>query len=140
MRSNKPKQRITIREMDVLKILFSAKTPLIATEILKRNDDLNMNTVQSVLRSLLQKQFIEVDNVVYSGTVLSRSYRPTELSIANIMESIYETIALAKNFMPAVEIYTTILDNEKDVNVLDALQIILCEKRRLTQQETPKSE
>ena len=39
--------------------------------------DLTINTVQAVLRKLLKYQLVEVADIVYSGTVLSRSYRPT---------------------------------------------------------------
>ena len=38
--------------------------------------DLTINTVQAVLRNLLKYKYIEVADIVYSGTVLTRSYRP----------------------------------------------------------------
>ena len=59
-----------------MKILWSSDKPLIASEILKRNDSLNINTVQACLRALVNKQFIKVADIVYSGTVLTRSYTP----------------------------------------------------------------
>ncbi len=37
---------------------------------------MNINTVQSCLKVLLKENLIEVADIVYSGTVLSRSYRP----------------------------------------------------------------
>lgn len=76
-----PKQQnnlpLTNREVDILNILWNADKPLIASEIVKFDDTLTINTVQSVLKKLMNKKLIEVSDIVYSGTVLCRSYKPT---------------------------------------------------------------
>lgn len=61
--------------MDILNVLWSSKSPLIAWDISKIGNDLSINTVQATLRSLLNKNLIEVADIVYSGTILTRSYR-----------------------------------------------------------------
>ena len=66
---------LTKRQEDVMNILWDAKKPIIASEIVKTGTDLNINTVQAALRSLIKKNYIEVAEIVYSGTVLTRSYR-----------------------------------------------------------------
>lgn len=66
---------LTKRQEDVMNILWDAKEPIIASEIVKTGTDLNINTVQAALRSLIKKNYIEVAEIVYSGTVLTRSYR-----------------------------------------------------------------
>ena len=66
----------TRREQDVLEVLWNGEKPMTASEIVGANPDLTMNTVQAVLRKLLGQKIIEVADIVYSGTVLSRSYRP----------------------------------------------------------------
>lgn len=69
---------LTGRERDILTILWNAEKGLIASEIVKCGDeDLTINTVQAVLKKLLKRNLIQVDQIVYSGTVLSRSYKPT---------------------------------------------------------------
>ena len=45
-----------------------------ASEIVAANPAQNKNTVQPVLRKLLKKELVQVADIVYSGTVLSRSY------------------------------------------------------------------
>ena len=69
--------KLTSREVDIMNILWASEKPLIASEIADSRPDLTVNTVQAVLRKLLKYQLIEVADIVYSGTVLSRSYRPT---------------------------------------------------------------
>lgn len=79
-RTNNKETKLTGREMDILNILWQAEHPLVASEIAKWDDTLTINTVQATLRKLLKKELVEVADIVYSGTVLSRSYRPTEAS------------------------------------------------------------
>ena len=65
-----------MKELDVMKVLWDAEGPMITSDIYKENEHLNNNTVQAAVRSLLKKEYIRVADVVYSGTVLSRSYEP----------------------------------------------------------------
>ncbi len=64
------------RELDVMNVLWGAGKPLIASDIPERDKRLSINTVQAVLKKLLQRGFIKVDKIVHSGTVLTRSYSP----------------------------------------------------------------
>lgn len=72
---NKP-PKITEREKDVMSVLWHAGQALTASTIAEKGDGLSINTVQAVLRSLMGKKYIEVADIVYSGTVLTRSYKP----------------------------------------------------------------
>ena len=53
-----PKQKkvLTDREMDILNILWSSESPLIASEIANSDPSLTINTIQVVLRNLLKKK------------------------------------------------------------------------------------
>lgn len=70
------KKRFTKKELEILKTLWNSAAPMIASEIAKANNALNLNTVHACLRSLSDKGAIKVDDIVYSGTVLTRSYVP----------------------------------------------------------------
>ena len=70
------KKKLSKQQLEVMKILWNSDTPLIASEIEKKHESLNINTVQACLRALIKAEAIEVADIVYSGTVLSRSYRP----------------------------------------------------------------
>ena len=76
MPKKQPFQKITNRELEIMQLLWHADHPLIASEIATLKPDLTINTVQAVLRNLLKYKYIEVADIVYSGTVLTRSYRP----------------------------------------------------------------
>lgn len=64
------------REKDIMVILWKSPTPLKASEICKIDPSLTINTVQSVLTKLLQKELIKVEKIEYSGTVLARCFAP----------------------------------------------------------------
>ena len=66
--------KLTRRDLDILSVLWDSEKPLTASEIVAANPALNKNTVQPVLRKLLKNELVQVADIVYSGTVLSRSY------------------------------------------------------------------
>lgn len=76
MPKKQPFKQITNRELDVLNILWNSDKPLIASEIVAMKPELTINTVQAVLRKLLKQGYIGIADIVYSGTVLTRSYKP----------------------------------------------------------------
>ena len=45
--------KLTGREMDIMNILWNSQKPLIASEIAEYRSDLTINTVQAVIRKLL---------------------------------------------------------------------------------------
>lgn len=76
-----------------MNVLWAQGKPLIASEIPEKQPELSINTAQSVLKNLLRRGFIEVAEIVQSGTVLSRSYAPVitpeEYAVKYIKSEIY---------------------------------------------------
>lgn len=108
---------ITQREIDILNILWNSNESLTASQIVNSRPDLTTNTVQAVLRKLLKNSFIKIDKIVYSGTVLSRSYCPAisqEAFMANQfriqMQNINEKMGIS-DFVAAF------LDEETDTSI-----------------------
>lgn len=69
--------KLTNREYDILKILWTSEDALTASGISEQGDGISINTIQATLKKLLKRDLIHVDQIVYSGTVLSRAYRPS---------------------------------------------------------------
>lgn len=68
------------RELEILNILWGSDRALTSMDIVEAGKGLSQSTVQTVLRKLLKEGIVSVEGVVHSGNVLSRTYRPTELS------------------------------------------------------------
>lgn len=129
------KEKVTVRELDVLNILWSSGKPMVASEIVKQKSDLNINTVQAVLRSLLRKKYVEVVDIVYSGTVLSRSYQATDFSRTELVDHFASQFIGMARYMPVPELFASLLDKEDDENVLSELETMINERKRAIEKE-----
>ena len=85
---------LNVREMDVLAILWNNDEALTATDIVGKKRGLTQSTVTAVLHKLLTGKMVEVTGTTHSGKVLSRTYRPTELSIKVIREELLTSYEL----------------------------------------------
>lgn len=119
------KKRITKKQLEIMKILWSSDKPLIASEILKRNDSLNINTVQACLRALVNKQFIKVADIVYSGTVLTRSYTPLVSREDFLETACQDIIGKAK----VSSLIASLIDTETNLNELEELEKLIEQKK-----------
>lgn len=70
-----PIEKLSNREQDVMTVFWKENRSMTASGIVEANPSLSINTVQLAVKNLMKKGFIEVADIVYSGTVLSRSYR-----------------------------------------------------------------
>jgi len=124
---------LTRREQDIMNILWMSEDSLTASEIAKSREKLSINTVQAGLKKLMAKELIEVDKVVYSGTVLCRSYKPC-ISFAE-----FETERLAYHFSRSENkismscFVASFLEQEKDDKTMladiEALEDLLKRKK-----------
>lgn len=120
------KKRITKKQLEIMKILWNSDKPLIASEILKKNDSLNINTIQACLRALVTKQFIKVDGIVYSGTVLTRSYSPLVSQEEFLGTACQDIIGKAKTS----SLIASLIDTETSLEELDELEKLIEEKKK----------
>lgn len=117
---------LTKRQEDVMNNLWDAKEPIIASEIVKTGTDLNINTVQAALRSLIKKNYIEVAEIVYSGTVLTRSYR----AIVKREEVPNETANEIRKALREEDVFARYIDEFDDSVLLAKLETIIEAKRK----------
>lgn len=114
MKQLKSLQKFTSRDLDVLTVLWNSPDPLTASQIVANNPKLNINTVQVVLRKLLKDELLEVADIVYSGTVLARRYKP---SISGKDFILYKFCADYKQFgkdLSKSSLVAALLDAESD--------------------------
>lgn len=120
------KKRFTKKELEILKTLWSNDKPLIASNIVKLNSSLNINTVQAGLRSLLSKNAIKVADIVHSGTVLTRCYIPI-LSKEEYFDALYKDIIVDEKIFPLIE---SLIDTKTTLDELEKLEKIIAQKKR----------
>ena len=130
MPKKQPFQKITNRELEIMQLLWHADHPLIASEIAAMKPDLTVNTVQSVLRNLLKHKYIEVAKIVYSGTVLTRSYRPLiteqEFGVNQVIRDFHSFQGLSVSHLVA-----GLLNEPVSASEIDELESIIKKQRAL---------
>ena len=135
MPKKQPFQKITNRELEIMQLLWHADHPLISSEIAAMKPDLTVNTVQSVLRNLLKHKYIEVAKIVYSGTVLTRSYRPLiteqEFGVNQVIRDFHSFQGLSVSHLVA-----GLLNEPVSASEIDELESII-QKQRALLKENP---
>lgn len=133
MPKKQPFQKITNRELEIMQLLWNADHPLIASEIAAMKPDLTVNTVQSVLRNLLKHKYIEVAKIVYSGTVLTRSYQPLiteqDFGIDQVISDFHSFRGLSVSHLVA-----SLLNEPVSSSEIDELEEVIRKQRALLQE------
>ena len=119
-------RKFTKRQLDVMNVLWNAKAPMSASDIANSDPTLNINTVRSTLNSLLKAELIEVSNIDYSGTVLSRQYSAVltaeqyiSENFSNVLDN-FSTSSLVANF----------IQKEDDIQVVNELEKLLQARKK----------
>lgn len=112
--SAKKNPKLTKRDMDILNILWNSQNPMTASEITNARDELTINTVQAVLRKLLKQDLIEVADIVYSGTVLCRSYRAAVSAQEVTLSQLVNMTQQFSNGITPSSFAAALLDTETD--------------------------
>lgn len=116
------KKRLTKKELEIMKILWNSNKALVASEIANHGEELNINTVHACLRTLLKKEAIRIAGIVYSGTVLTRSYSP----VITKEDYFDDILGEKKNNM----LIRSLIDSETDLSELETLEKMIAEKKK----------
>ncbi len=114
-------RNLSQKQLDVMKILWDAGTPLVASDIVKAKSSMNINTVQASLRVLLKENLVEIADIVYSGTVLSRSYRPL-ISRDVYFNAEYKNIIGNSSTSAMI---ATFIEQEEDISELERIEELI---------------
>lgn len=117
--------------MEVMYVLWKSDKPLIASDITQINKGLNINTVQAALRKLLKQKYICISDIVYSRTVLTRSYEPVISQEELLAKQFVHQYKIKNEDVSIPSLVANLLENEKNENkVIDELEKILEERRK----------
>jgi len=126
---------MTKRDLDIMNILWDSDSPKTASMIVQDSEDLTTNTVQAVLRKLLKNECIQVADIVYSGTVLTRSYKPLLSQEEFLLRKITSEYMEMNKKVSISSIIGSLLEAEKDT---DQLKEDIAQLRELVEEYTRK--
>lgn len=110
-----------------MKVLWSNKKTMISSEIEKSDPSFNTNTVQTCLCELLKKDYIKVADIVYSGTVLTRSYLPTFTKTEYLKDACNDIVG---NDYSSFSLCASLIKEQTNTDKLSELEKII-EKRKI---------
>lgn len=119
------KRKLSKQQLEVMKVLWDSQTPLVASAIIKQNNNLNINTVQACLRALIKIDAIEIAGIVYSGTVLTRSYRPL-ISRDEYFDETYKDIV---GDLSDTSLIASLINTKTDLKELEQLENIIKQRK-----------
>lgn len=125
------RRSLTKRERDVLEVLWSSPEPLLVSQFPKANPDLIISSVQVAIRNLVKKELVEVADIVHSGTVLSRRYRPLISREKYLEEALLQNIDKVNDNAGIINIISALLDrDEHERETISEIEAMLQERKR----------
>lgn len=115
---------LTKREYEIMNVFWNEKEAMGLHDIIQNYPELNRNTVQAVLKKLLESNYIEVDKIGYSNTVLTRKY------IAKLTQDTYLKQSLSKQ--AAYQIALDFIKMTATNNQLEKLESAILERKALS--------
>ena len=125
-------KKLTQSQLSIMKTLWAENKAMIASDFVQLDPSLNLNSVQSSLRSLLKKNYIEVSDIVYSGKVLTRSYVPAISADEYATENINGIV----NDLLSSNILLHYVETENDIETIKQLQQKLEERKKFLERNS----
>ncbi len=115
--------KLTSRELAVMKILWEADEPLMISEIVQREKDSTIYSVQRIMQNLLRKNAVTVDGIGYNKKALARKFSPIITSESVELGMIREMFGnMSSKNIPAANLIAALLPQENDEKTLAELE------------------
>ncbi len=122
--------KLTKRELAVMRILWDAKEPLMASEIAQRDNN-TIYSIQRIIKNLIAKELVEVSDIRYNKKSLARTFQPTveseDIEI-DVIQNMFQNL-LGKNIATS-HLIAAFVPAENDPKVLDELEKIILERKQ----------
>lgn len=114
------KKRFNNREVDILSILWNSDNALTVNDIAEISG-ISKSTISPILRKLLTKNYIKVEDVVLSGKTLTRKYVPIVDREKFILET-YEGIKIEN-------LLNHFLEKDDDLSIIPRIEQLIKTKK-----------
>lgn len=123
--------RISDRELDIMHVFWEKGEPLIASEIVSANPELKISTVQISLKKLIEKGYVQVSDIVYSGKVLSRKYEAIKSPNEYIMDEAQAAVPGFRKGIFSSSAFSALLNGEQnEESLLEELEELVNQRKK----------
>lgn len=126
--------KLTNRELEVMQILWQAGEPLMISEIVQRESNSTVYSVQRIMQNLLRKKAVAVDSIGYNQKALARKFRPliTEESVeTGMLQEMFRKVSGGEG--QRARLIASLLPQENDEKTLaelEELEKIIAERKQ----------
>ncbi len=135
---------LTKRELAVMRILCEADHPLMVSEIVQKDKDSTVYSVQRIIQNLIKKNLVAVDGMAYNKKALGRTFKPlvtAESVEASALQEILRGLSgrkLTSSHLIAALLPTD--NSDQTLEELNRLEKLICQrKEQILQSKRPAS-
>lgn len=142
--------KLTNRELTIMRILWESDHSLMVSEIVQKDKNSTIYSVQRIIQNLLKKNLVAIDGIAYNKKALGRTFKPTVTAESIEITAIRELFdGLVSKNIATSHLITALLpteNNEKTLEELNKLEEIIHlrkeqiyqEQLRVSHESTPK--
>lgn len=134
------KYQLNKNELDIMYVLWEAKKPLTAAEIVEGKKGLTTPTVQRLLKKLLENEYVEVAEIVQVGKVLARSYKAKKSMEEYLKDEVECLLPISENkvslFRGVVASFFGGNNKNDDEKILSELEMFVERKKKEMENES----
>lgn len=138
------KMKLTNRELAVMRILCEADHPLMVSEIVQKDKNGTIYSVQRIVQNLLKKNMVAIDGMAYNKKALGRTFKPLvslESIEINAIQEMFSSL-VSKN-LAGSHLIAALLPTDNDDKTLEELnqleEIIRARKEQILQSQSQAS-
>lgn len=133
--------KLTSRELEVMRILWEADKPLMVSEIVQRDKNGTIYSVQRIIQNLIKKDMVAVEGMAYNKKALGRTFRPLvsseSIELSNIQEMLSKMVSKNIAASHLIAALLPVDNSEQTLIELNQIEEIIRErKRRILSEET----
>ena len=126
--------KLTNRELEVMRILWAAEKPLMVSEIVQKDKNGTIYSVQRIIQNLIKKDMVAVEGIAYNKKALGRTFKPLVSSEVIELSNIQEMLGnMVSKDITASHLIAALLpsdNDEKTLNELNNLEEIIRERKK----------
>ena len=133
--------KLTERELEIMRILWEADKSLMVSEIVQRDKNGTIYSVQRIIQNLIKKEMVAVEGMAYNKKALGRTFKPLvsaeTIEMSNIQDMFSKMVSrnIAASHLIASLLPTD--NNEQTLEELNRLEEIIRErKQQILSEET----
>ena len=126
--------KLTQRELEIMRILWEADKPLMVSEIVQRDKNGTIYSVQRIIQNLIKKDMVAVEGMAYNKKALGRTFKPLvsaeTIELNNIQEMFSKIVS--KN-VAASHLIAALLpadNSEQTLEELNRLEEMIRERKK----------